>query len=185
VEKIADILMQFDNDNDTDLNDMDTWGYSAMTHACNTPYPMIIRRLVEKQGALVVNTRDASMMTPLHHLCNCAKTKSDYSCIEWMVCDADADVNAQDEYGYTPMMILLSRMCCSQEMETQRNYYRDCVIDDDDCVLEDSFLARIFRTTNVNVHVTTVHGDGLTTFMSPCIKAWFEHEMNTFSYVLK
>ena len=168
VERVCTILMEAG----IDLNRKDVWGYTALTHACNKPLPAIIRRLVD--AGADVNSRDTRMMTPLHHLVNCVKL--DDEMIEWMVSEAGADVNAQCEYGYTPMMMLILRMRCPPDLEYS---HRECVISS----LDDSLLCRIIRATDMDPDIMTRRGESVTFFMTPTIKAWFDAEMN--SYILK
>jgi ankyrin repeat protein len=173
-EAMFDMLMEYQIEMDLELKDF--WGLSALSRACICGDPHMIRRLVEL--GVNVNTLDDELNTPLHHLCTYypATTAMD-ECIVWMVEVAGADINVQEEEGYTPWMYLAHQTRFAHE----RNYgnrYR--VVKD----MEGSLLFRLLQTGKVDLSIETRRKETVTAIVTPVVKAWFD-SYNDFSYILK
>jgi ankyrin repeat protein len=138
----------------------DCRGMTALTHACAAQCPYCVRRLVEV--GINVNSCDGHMKrTPLHHLCQAPDPVDGLvDCIEWMVTSAGADINAQDDHGFTPLMLLFGR-----------NGKREDV------------LIRLMQNTGPDLTLTNKNGQMISSFAGPRAKAWIENALQ--EYVLK
>jgi len=173
-EAMFDMLMEYHIEMDLELKDF--WGISALSRACICGNPHMIRRLVEL--GVNVNTVDDELNTPLHHLCTYYPATLEMDeCIVWMVEVAGADLNAQEEEGYTPWMYVAYQTRFVHETNNSNRYRK---IQD----MEGSLLFRLLQTQNVELSLETRRKETVTEIVTPAVKAWFD-SYNDFSYVLK